>query len=214
MWQQYRGIVRAYVIVWAFVLFFGGLRMHNLGDTFYQRNVEVVVPDVIKASCVVSQQVVSPAELFRMTAEQAEQGRELIIWAEEALEIHSAEDEDTLVSNASKAAAELGIYLGVSYETSFQTAHRNMFVFYGPGGEQLMYYQKAFPVPLSESNVVPGKASLPIVDTKWGKVGAAICFDYDFPQYIMEVRRFPANKVWCHCSFAAQTHRPDGSKRS
>src|SRR3546814_9669582 len=63
--------ISAYVIVWAFILLFGGVRMHNMGDTFYQKNAEVAVPEVIKASCVVSQQVATPTELFHMTARQA-----------------------------------------------------------------------------------------------------------------------------------------------
>ncbi len=45
-------------------------------------------------------------------------------------------------------------------------------------------------IPRDSSPVSPlGKEHLPIIDTNYGKVSGAICFDVDFPQYIVQAGR-------------------------
>ncbi|GFR43434.1 hypothetical protein Agub_g4515 [Astrephomene gubernaculifera] len=62
----------------------------------------------------------------------------------------------------------------------------NHFVLLGPDGVVVWDYLKAFPVPLVEAGVVAGPAHLPVADSPYGRLGGAICFDMDQPQYVRQ----------------------------
>lgn len=49
-----------------------------------------------------------------------------------------------------------------------------------------MTYHKAHPVPSIEADVKAGPYKLQWVDTPYGRIGAAICFDFNYPTFIRQ----------------------------
>ena len=49
-----------------------------------------------------------------------------------------------------------------------------------------MTYHKAHPVPGIEADVKAGPYKLQWVDTPYGRIGAAICFDFNYPTFIRQ----------------------------
>jgi plastocyanin len=56
-----------------------------------------------------------------------------------------------------------------------------------PDGEVAFTYLKSVPAPGEGSR--PGDGQLAWMDTRWGRIGVAICFDYDFPALIRQAGR-------------------------
>lgn len=50
-------------------------------------------------------------------------------------------------------------------------------------------YHKAHPVPGIESNVEPGPSDILFAETKYGRIGGAICFDFNYPALILQAGR-------------------------
>jgi apolipoprotein N-acyltransferase len=65
----------------------------------------------------------------------------------------------------------------------------NQFVLITPSGDIAWNYLKVHPVPIIESNIQPGTNSLPTYKSQYGMLGGAICFDLDYPNYILEAGR-------------------------
>jgi len=47
-------------------------------------------------------------------------------------------------------------------------------------------YRKSHPVPFIESNIIPGPLILPTYSSTYGMLGGAICFDLDYPNFIIQ----------------------------
>ena len=47
-------------------------------------------------------------------------------------------------------------------------------------------YTKAFPVPIVEATVRAGPAELPTYKSAYGRLGGAVCFDFDHPKYLIQ----------------------------
>jgi apolipoprotein N-acyltransferase len=56
-----------------------------------------------------------------------------------------------------------------------------------PEGTVAFTYLKSFPAPGEGSR--PGDGQVAWMDTRWGRIGVAICFDYDFPGLIRQAGR-------------------------
>lgn len=68
--------------------------------------------------------------------------------------------------------------------------YANVFTLVRPDGSVGFRYAKRHPVPIVEADAVAGHAKAPPhVDTPWGRVGGAICFDMDFPLWAKEAGR-------------------------
>ena len=50
-------------------------------------------------------------------------------------------------------------------------------------------YQKVHPVVGVEDGTAPGTAPAPAVQTRYGRVGGAICYDFDFPDFLRQASR-------------------------
>lgn len=119
--------------------------------------------------------------LFNRTRTAAYGGAKIISWNEAALFI-MPEDEDEWIKSIKELAIELHITLVASYVTPIsQTPFRyeNKYQFIGPSGSITHSYLKHQPVPGEPA--IQGKSPLKVVDATGIKIGAAICYDYDFP---------------------------------
>ena len=125
-----------------------------------------------------------------------------MVWNEVATLVSPA-DEAAFLSRARSTAQELGIDLVLAYavlESESPVLLDNKYVFIGDDGAILDEYQKHHPVPGEPS--IRGSGALRLLDRPYGRVGGAICYDYDFPATGARARprrrrsRFPASSDW------------------
>ncbi len=119
--------------------------------------------------------------LFKRTRTAAAGGAKIISWNEAAIFI-MPKDENEWINSIKELAIELNITLVASYVMPIsQTPFRfeNKYQFVDPSGNITHSYLKHQPVPGEPA--VQGKAPLKVVDVTGTKIGAAICYDYDFP---------------------------------
>jgi apolipoprotein N-acyltransferase len=119
--------------------------------------------------------------LFNRTRTAARGGAEIISWNEAAIFI-MPEDEKEWINSIKELAAELNITLVASYVlpiTQSPLRYENKYQLIDSAGNISHTYLKHEPVPGEPA--VQGKSPLKVADIKGTKVGAAICYDYDFP---------------------------------
>ena len=119
--------------------------------------------------------------LFNRTRKAAKGGAQIISWNEAALFI-MPEDENEWINSIRELAIELNITLVASYVTPISTTpfrYENKYQLIDSSGNIMHSYLKHEPVPGEPA--VQGMSPLKVVDISETKVGAAICYDYDFP---------------------------------
>lgn len=124
--------------------------------------------------------------LFNRTKIAAEGGAKIISWNEAAIFI-MPEQEQEWVNSIKKLAAELNITLVASYVTPISLSplrYENKYQFIDSLGNITHTYLKHQPVPGEPA--IKGMSPLTVTDVRETKVGAAICYDYDFP-YLAKV---------------------------
>lgn len=131
----------------------------------------------------------SNAALLARSADEAVAGARLVFWAE-GNGVVLKEDEAALVEAGRRLARERGIYLGMALAVLTPGAERpleNKIVLLTPAGELGFEYLKARPVPGQEAAAtVLGAPELPVLDTPFGRIAAAICFDMDHHAYLSQ----------------------------
>lgn len=131
----------------------------------------------------------SNARLLERSANEAAAGAQIVFWAEGNAAVLK-DDEAALIARGQTLARERSVYLGMALGVLTPGAERpleNKIVLVTPEGEVGFEYLKAFPVPGGEAAAsVLGPAELPTLDTPFGRIGAAICFDMDHHAYIRQ----------------------------
>ncbi|MGQ9546664.1 MAG: nitrilase-related carbon-nitrogen hydrolase [Dehalococcoidia bacterium] len=124
-------------------------------------------------------------DLFERSEREARAGARIVFWSEVAGYVLK-EDELALIERGRTLASQEGIYLGMALATlSFgQRLFENKIVLIEPSGEVAWEYLKARPVP--GENSLRGDGEILTLDTPYGKVAVAICFDMDFPDLIRQ----------------------------
>ena len=119
--------------------------------------------------------------LFKRTRTAAKGGAKIISWNEAAIFIMPKEEEQW-INSVKELAAELRITLVASYVVPISQSplrYENKYQFIDSVGNITHTYLKHQPVPGEPA--VQGKSPLKVTDIRATKVGAAICYDYDFP---------------------------------
>jgi apolipoprotein N-acyltransferase len=119
--------------------------------------------------------------LFKRTRTAADGGAKIIAWNEAAIFI-MPEDENEWINSIRELAIELNITLVASYVTPISLTpfrYENKYQFVDSSGNITHSYLKHQPVPGEPA--VQGKLPLKVVGIAGTKIGAAICYDYDFP---------------------------------
>lgn len=123
-------------------------------------------------------------DLLARADQAAGQGAKIAFWAEGNASLLKP-DEPGFIARAAELAARDRIYLGMALASWTPGAPKpleNKLVMIGPDGRVAWQYEKADPVPGDEQTVsVPGDGALRSLDTPYGRLGAIICFDGDFP---------------------------------
>ncbi|MGA7539076.1 MAG: nitrilase-related carbon-nitrogen hydrolase [Steroidobacteraceae bacterium] len=129
-------------------------------------------------------------DLLERTGKAAKSGARVIFWGEGNAQVLKG-DEPTLLGEGSQLAIKDHIYLGmgVAVWTPGQTRPlENRFIMIEPTGQIAWQYEKAHPVPGAEAALtVRSDGRLRVINTPYGRLSAAICFDADFPRTIAQV---------------------------
>lgn len=127
--------------------------------------------------------------LLDRSVAEAKAGAKIVFWAEGNGAILK-EDERDLYKKASKIAADQKIYLGMGIAVLDHTKAKyleNKFVVFDTAGNKVIDYWKGIPVPGSEAEVSNNKGTgIQKVETPYGTLAGAICFDLDFPEYLRQ----------------------------
>jgi apolipoprotein N-acyltransferase len=121
------------------------------------------------------------ANLFSRTRTAATNHAKLISWNEGATFI-LMEEEQQWSDSLKKLAAELKITLVASYVMPVSTSpfkYENKYLLIDSTGSIVYTYHKHQPVPGEPA--IQGKEPLKVLNEEGTKIGAAICYDYDFP---------------------------------
>jgi apolipoprotein N-acyltransferase len=137
-------------------------------------------------------------DLLARSAREAANGARIVFWGEANAPV-LAEDAADLVRRGAALAKGSGIYLGMAlaeWHRESSPPLENKIVLIGPDGTVIWEYLKTHPVPGGEAamSVVRGGKLLG-VDTPYGRLTSAICFDADFPQLLAEAGALRADLV-------------------
>ncbi|KAI7829845.1 carbon-nitrogen hydrolase [Gamsiella multidivaricata] len=187
-----------YLIVIMFVFFYGSMRFWNATGTFYMKPLVDTIQPTVKAGCVIgSSDYNNMSSYLAQTHELAKDGSKIVIWSEGAVTMNNQAMVDEFWATAKNISTTYGIYLGITYGQyldSYMIDSKNMFTVFDPKGQVAFEYQKAHPVAMVETTVVPGPNKLPVVDTEnFGRLGGAICFDMDFQNFIAQAGKQKVN---------------------
>ncbi|KAI7877063.1 carbon-nitrogen hydrolase [Lichtheimia hyalospora FSU 10163] len=179
------------------LLFYGGIQTSIYPGSFFQVGYPDYVPETVPVGCVVgpgniNQELQLQHEhWFNKTTKLAEAGAKMILWSEETAQVHDPEEESTLLQRGKDIAKEHSVYIALTYDL-LGPIQQNKLVLITPQGDIGIDYIKAHPVPFVEPQPA-GPNVLQFVDTpEFGRVGAAICFDLNFPSFMLQASK---NKI-------------------
>ena len=128
-------------------------------------------------------------DLFARTERAARDGAKIITWGEAGAPVLE-EDAPALIARAASLARQQGIYLQVGLVVFRNTDHypvlENRAVLLDSTGTTAWDYHKAHPTPGENMMIAAGPRTLPVVDTPYGRLAIAICYDVDFPDLIRQ----------------------------
>jgi apolipoprotein N-acyltransferase len=124
------------------------------------------------------------------TREAMQQGARIVVWNEISLILEQSV-RDTLLLQLGTLCRENRSYVLAAYLEKNEGARpkpfNNTSVLITPGGDVAWTYVKSYPTPLEKLIVNRGDASLPFMDTEYGRIGNAICSDIDVPAYMSQL---------------------------
>lgn len=215
--QPTRRALTAFSLVLAVVLIFGGSRLSTVNATAETIRVaslsglEIELLDAAMSERLTANQLTEEdlqvirsrgeqlnRDLLERTEREAEAGARLIFWGE-ANGFAFTEDKDDLLEQARRIARRHHIYLGLGvafWNSASETPLENQLILIDPTGDVVWEFFKARPVPGGEATIsARGDGRLPVADTPFTRLSAAICFDMDFPQLLRQAGRNGADVV-------------------
>ena len=131
-------------------------------------------------------------DLLQHAGREAEAGARIVFWGE-TNSFSMKADEPAMMARGAQFARDHGIFLGMAPAVFGGRADKpleNKLVLFNPDGDVALEYWKAIPVPGSEADVQAKKGGrIETTDTPYGRIGAAICFDMDFPDHLKQAGR-------------------------
>ncbi len=154
------------------------------------RRGEPLTPDDMDRLTVIARRL--NQDLLARSRREARAGARLVAWSETAARVLGRE-EPALLEAAQKIAAEEGVDLILAYgvwHPDTQPPLENKVTAVSARGEVAWDYHKAHPIVGAESPFVEkGEGGIRVLETAYGRVGAVICHDLDFPTLLRQASR-------------------------
>lgn len=129
------------------------------------------------------------ADMLSATEREARAGARIIVWAEGSVVVRTRGRAGLVARVARIAAAHHSYVLMSVIEITDRAPYvRNTVEMIGADGRVAWTYDKTHPVPFAE-RARSGAGELPVLDTPYGRLSAAICFDADFPALMRQAGR-------------------------
>jgi apolipoprotein N-acyltransferase len=142
-------------------------------------------------------------DLFARSQQEARAGAKIVVWPETSPTGASIlqEDEPALIQRAGALAREAGIYLDMGLAVFLPDVGKPPFledeaVLLDPTGHVVWTYEKSHPAPGEQGLFVPGDGKVPLVDSPYGRLANAICFDLDYPSTIRQAGQAGADLLF------------------
>ena len=115
------------------------------------------------------------AELTRLAAEQ---GADIVIWAENEF---TDVDDETMISQLSALAQKTSTYIVADVVWYAESGLHDTALIMGPDGREVGRWPKTrlFSAE-AKKGFDPGPGEFPVVDTNYGAIGSGICYDYHY----------------------------------
>jgi apolipoprotein N-acyltransferase len=127
-------------------------------------------------------------DLLARADREAQAGARIVFWGEGNAWTFK-EDEQALIDRGKQLSRKRDIYLGMALSTwsrGLARPRENKIALISPSGDVAWQYWKSCPVPGAESLTVRGDGKLHFLDTRYGRISSAICYDVDFPGLIRQ----------------------------
>jgi hypothetical protein len=177
-----------YLFVLFLVISYGGIRLNTNFVPFYQQNIEDTFPDeLVSFGCVLVQNndTIDYDYYINLTRELAISGNKIILWSEAIPAIKTVEELNSLHDSIKNISITYNTYIGFTYIDSTTKESYNKQVVINNKGDKVIDYNKSNLVPIIEDILTKGDNKLQTFQSEdFGIVGAAICFDFDFPKLI------------------------------
>jgi apolipoprotein N-acyltransferase len=216
-WKRVREGVLLYAAVLGLVLLFGGLRLAAFppraptvrvaGITVHPgpaawKIMRVLEPGAGRAD-------IEPVRLatralhdtlLARSQREARAGARIVLWSE-ANGLVLKQDEAGLIQRGRELARRERIWLLMALATATpgRPAYENQLIAVGPDGAVACRYHKARPVPGDRETGADPRIPVPL-ESRYGRLGAAICFDMDFPPLIRSAGRERADILFVPAS--------------
>ncbi|CAG8617615.1 32290_t:CDS:2 [Gigaspora margarita] len=179
-----------YLIVLFIVISYGSIRLSTGYLPFYQQTINDFVPSsLITMGCVIRQNSSINSDYIETTRELAANGSKLVLWSEGSGNITDTTQLNDLFTSLTNISQTYNTYVGVAYiDLRPEQPHYNKLAVISPSGDIIIDYTKSHLVPFLESKVFNRGVNVlqTNITKELGVIGAAICFDYDFPSLIKQ----------------------------
>jgi apolipoprotein N-acyltransferase len=131
-------------------------------------------------------------DLLRRADREVRAGAKIVIWGE-TNSFCMKQDEPAMMARGAEFARERGIFLGMApavFDSESDKPLENKIILFDPEGDVSFEYWKAIPVPGPDALVqAVDDGRIDIVESSYGRLGAAICYDMDFPGHLQQAGR-------------------------
>jgi len=122
--------------------------------------------------------------LFASSQKAADYGAKIIFWSEGNCPMYE-DDFDAFMARARSFAKDNGVYFMPAVVNLLygETKNMNLAIMINPDGEVEFRYEKTISWYPSDSDGV-----IPVIDTPYGRLSTAICFDNDYPMLVSQAK--------------------------
>jgi apolipoprotein N-acyltransferase len=137
-------------------------------------------------------------DLLARAEREMQSGARIVFWGEANAQLVKP-DEATLLARGRALAVKYHAYLGLAlgvWNLGKTPPYENKLVLIGPDGRIAWTYDKIHPVPgLNATMQIRGDGRVRTLDTPYGRLGAFICADADYPQVPAQAGQMGADIV-------------------
>lgn len=139
--------------------------------------------------CQVNSDLARVAQALAMPPSQG--GYDMVVMTEDDYDEYTPEDEAELLHEAANIASRYKKPFVMGYALWVNTSKfYDKFVLVNASGAVVIEYMKAHPIPLIDSQCMPGSTSIPVVSLPgFGRVALTMGYDMDFPDFIWQAGR-------------------------
>ncbi|CAH1757407.1 816_t:CDS:2 [Entrophospora sp. SA101] len=176
-----------YLLVLSMIILYGSIRISTSYIPFYQQNIASFTPsNLTRVGCVIKGNGPFDNEDYvNRTIELASNNNKLILWSEITGVLTEQKDLDDLMANIKNISVSYSTIIGFTFLDGIEKDKTyNRLIVVTPSGEVAIDYSKSHLIPMP-TTLVKGDNRLQTFESDdFGVIGAAICFDYNFPDLI------------------------------